>query len=380
MTRRERDHIMPSAPMTTASIALILPLADAQKSRRTGTKATNLSKLVAARFAVPRGFVLSADAYRSHLWASGARTAASAQVEAEQREAIREAILSRPIPEDVWRAVAEAYERLSWQTGIAEPKVAVRSSALENGTDAGFAGAYESYLNVSGLENLEVAVKRIWASLWSGKAAAYRMRNDSTVEPAMAVIVQQMVETSVSGTAFTANPVTGDPQCVSVSVRGEDGAFANYAVDLRDLSVAKTVDAPDIEVDESMIRMIAEQAILIEDTIGDRAEVEWAADRDGTWVLQAGSIVDLPAHFPAEWDGEADGQALWTRDDPRPISYLARGLVAGSRDQKVLNGYLYTLRGLPWRPKTDEVRHVFERRQSMRHRNHFVSGSGIGSA
>lgn len=336
--------------MTTASISLIFPLADANKSRRAGGKATNLSKLVAARFAVPRGFVLSADAYRSHLWASGTRTAASAQVDAEQREAIREAILSHPIPDDVWRFVAEAYERLSWQTGLPEPKVAVRSSALEDGGEAGFSGAYESYLNVSGLEALDIAIKRVWASLWSGKAAAYRARHGCSIEPAMAVIVQQMVEADSTGTAYTANPVTGDPQSVSVAVRG-DGAPAQYAVGLRDLSVMKAIDSADVDTDESTVRMIAEQSILIEDVIGGTVEVEWAVDRDGIWILQAGSIIDLPAHFPTEWENQADGQVLWTRDDARPISYLARDLTAGGSEQRVLNGYLYTRRSMPLETK-----------------------------
>lgn len=327
--------------MSTPSIALILPLADAQKSRRTGSKATNLSKLVAARFAVPRGFVLSADAYRSHLWASGARVAASAQVDAEQREAIREAILTKPIPDDVWQSVAKAYERLSWQTGIPEPKVAVRSSAMELGGDHGFSGAYESYLNVSGLDALDVAIKRVWASLWSGKAAAYRMRQESAAEPAMAVIVQQMVEGYCAGTAYTANPMTGDPQSVCVSVRGESGTM-QYMVALSDLSVTKAADMDDAAVDESLIRHIAEQSILIEDVIGGRVGIEWAVDRYDTWMLQAASIADLPAHFPVQWDNEADDRVLWTREDPHPVSYLARGLVAGTADRKILNGYLYS--------------------------------------
>jgi pyruvate,water dikinase len=144
------------------SIKVVLPLADARTNRRTGGKAIGLSKLIAAHFCVPKGFVLSADAYRSHLWASGVREIASAHAEAEDREAIRAAILAQPIPEDIWQSVSEAYERLSWQIGDAEPKVAVRPSALEDSRGgSGFSGAYESYLNVAGLENLDAAIKRV---------------------------------------------------------------------------------------------------------------------------------------------------------------------------------------------------------------------------
>lgn len=330
--------------MSASSIALILPLADAHKSRRTGAKATNLARIVAARFAVPRGFVISADAYRSQLWAGGTREIASAQPEAEQREAIRAAILAQPIPQDVWRSVADAYERLSWQTGIPEPKVAVRSSAIENG--AGYAGAYESYLNVSGLDALNAAIKRVWAALWSGKAAAYRARFGTKAEPAMAVIVQQMVESDLAGTAFTANPVTGDPHGVMVAVRSGD-ASAHYTVDLRDLSVGKTPESAELGVDEALIRLIAERSILIEDAVGGRVEVEWAVDLDAVWILQADPIADVPGYFPVHWANESDGRVAWVRQSPRALSHFARSMYPAKvgAQQQVVNAYLYAREG-----------------------------------
>ncbi len=329
--------------MPTTSIALILPLADANKSRRTGAKAANLARIVAARFAVPRGFVISADAYRSHLWAAGTREIASAQPEAEQREEIRAAILNRPIPEDVRQSIADAYERLSWQTGTADPRVAVRSSAIED--EARYAGAYESYLNVSGLDALGEAIKRVWASLWSGKAAAYRARFGAAAEPAMAVIVQQMVEADVAGTAFTANPVTGDPGSVMVAARS-GGASAHYTVGLRDLSVSRVRESGELDADEEMIRLVADRAILIEEAVGGRAEVEWAVDRDALWILQADPISDLPDYFPVSWPNEADARAVWLIQSTRVLSHFAGSLVEAypakvGAAQRVLNGYLY---------------------------------------
>lgn len=325
--------------MSSPSIRVVLPLADAHTNRRTGGKAICLSKLIAARFAVPKGFVLSADAYRSHLWASGAREIASSQAEAEQREAIRAAILTQPIPEDVWQSVAEAYERLSWQIGVEEPKVAVRSSALEDSRDgSGFPGAYESYLNVSGLENLDAAIKRVWASLWSGKAAAYRARYGGPTGPAMGVIVQQMVEADLTGSAFTANPVTGDPHWVGISVRG-GGRTNQYTVSLNDFSVAKAAD-DESDGYEPAVKTIAEQSVLIEDAIGGRVEIEWALDRDGLWMLQAGPIADLPPCFPADLPGDA----IWALDDARTISHLGRSLIDQDPQVRAINGYLYSRR------------------------------------
>jgi len=333
--------------MQTSSIALILPLADANRSRRTGAKATNLSRIVAARFAVPRGFVISADAYRSHLWAGGTRRMASAQPEAEEREAIRAAILGQPIPDDVWQSIVDAYERLSWQMGMPEPKVAVRSSAIEDGP--GYAGAYESYINVSGLDAVGEAIRRVWASLWSGKAAAYRTRFGATAEPAMAVIVQQMVESNLAGTAFTANPVTGDPHIVMVAARSGETA-AHYSVDLRDLSVSRSAESGQLDVDEALVRLIAERSILIEDAVGGRVQIEWAVDRDDIWILQADPIEEESGHFPVPWQDESDGRAVWVRQGSRPISQFAQSLVESypakvGASQRVVNGYLYVRDG-----------------------------------
>ncbi len=329
--------------MQTSSIALILPIADSHKNRRTGAKATNLAKIVAARFAVPRGFVISADAYRSHLWASGTRTYASAQPTAEQREAIRAAILNQPISEDVWQPVVDAYERLSWRTGIPDPKVAVRSSAIEDGS--GYAGAYESYLNVSGTDALNEAIRRAWASLWSGKASAYRTKFGSATEPAMAIIVQQMVDADFSGTSYTADPVTGDPRSVAILVRSGEKS-ARCAVDLRDFSVSKTMESGELCIDDARIRLIAERSILIEDALGGRAAIEWAVDRDGIWILQADPIAELPDYFNVQWQSESDRLAVWVKQSPHVLSQFARSLVENYPDkvgasQKIANGYIY---------------------------------------
>jgi len=324
--------------MSISNITLIIPLQDAQRSRKTGSKATNLSKLIAAHFAVPRGFVISADAYKSHLWASGARQIASAQPQAEEREAIRASILKHDIPDDVWQAVTQAYERLSWQTGLSEPKVAVRSSSLEEGPNgAELVGAYESCINVSGIDELRAAIKRVWASLWSGKAAAYRARYSITSEPAMAVIVQQMVESTCTGSAFTANQVTGDPNKILIS-SFPSGKADHFTVDLHDMSVAHQLDPEESSGD--IARIVAEQSILVEEAISGRIEIEWAWNREGLWILQARRIAGLPHYFPIQ--NKSDETITWHRLSSRPVSHFMRSLLWHTpRTSRIINGYVY---------------------------------------
>ena len=332
-----------------ADISLILPLAQARRSAKTGSKAVNLSSLIAARFAVPRGFVIGADAYRSHLWTTGLREVAGGSPEAEDRERIRAAILGLDIPADIWTAIAASYQHLSWQSGLPEPKVAVRSSALEDGgVRRAFPGAYESYLNVRGLDDLRAVVKRVWASVWNGRAAGCRAALGVDGEPAMAVIVQEMVEASVSGVSMTANPVTGDPNRALISWTREPEETERCEIDLADMSSPECASEP-------LVQFVAEQSVLIEEVFGARIEVEWAHDGERLWLLQAQPIADLPAHFPVEWSNDGEAALEWRKATAFPVSPLSRGILWGETRKRaggfaaqraadksrLVNGYLY---------------------------------------
>lgn len=145
----------------------------------TGGKASSLSRL-AAGFRVPPGFVLTTRAF-------------------EQDAAPVDTIL------------AAAYARLATVTGTDSPRVAVRSSAVdEDGSAASFAGQHETYLNLCGIDEVLEAVHRCWDSARSERALEYRRRNGLAVdEPTLAVLVQQLVPADVSAVVFSANPVTG---------------------------------------------------------------------------------------------------------------------------------------------------------------------------
>lgn len=325
--------------MASSNVSLIIPLVEAQPTRRAGRKAIDLSRLIAAHFAVPKGFVISADAYRSHLWASGAREIASTAAEAEDREKIREAIMSAEVPDDVWHAILDAYQRLALQLGFQDPAVAVRSSAMEDGlAQVSFPGAYESILNVSGQDALKAAIKRVWASLWGGKAAAFRARHAISAEPAMAIIVQQMMDGQWSGTALSADPVTGNRNRVIVSCSSPaSNDLSCYVVDMHTPSVIASGDDPAVSPGEKIITMLAEKAIVVEKTLGCPIELEWTYDRDRLCILQARPMKDLPPYFPEE--SECEG--IWKRLTSQPISYFARESLLTSERLRIVNGYAY---------------------------------------
>jgi pyruvate,water dikinase len=156
-----------------------------------GGKAAQLSRL-AARFAVPPGFCLPATLFE--------RVQAAAPAGEGPAPAL---------PADLIDELSRAYARLAERTGVAQPPVAVRSSAIdEDGAAASFAGQHETFLNVAGVEGIVRAIGHCWASVSSPRALAYRRQQGLPVDGVqLAVLVQQMVQADISAVLFSANPI-----------------------------------------------------------------------------------------------------------------------------------------------------------------------------
>jgi phosphoenolpyruvate synthase/pyruvate phosphate dikinase len=162
---------------------------ECQDVTRVGGKAANLSRL-AASHPVPTGFCLTTEAYAK--WALGQE--------------------ANTVPDAARELLTTAYATLAARCQRAEPRVAVRSSAVgEDGQNASFAGQYETYLNLVGAEAVVGAVTRCWASARSERVLAYhRQHGQATANIPLAVLVQQLVAADMSIVAFSANPVSGD--------------------------------------------------------------------------------------------------------------------------------------------------------------------------
>lgn len=159
-----------------------------EEAARTGGKASNLARLCAIH-PVPPGFCLTASAYER--WAD--------LVDAQ----------GAAIPPELTALVGSAYAALAARSGVAEPVVAVRSSAVdEDGASASFAGIYVTYLNVRGLDRVLGSIVRCWASAKDPRVAAYRHKQG--LGPAgVGVLVQELVAADAAAVAFSINPATG---------------------------------------------------------------------------------------------------------------------------------------------------------------------------
>ena len=187
-----------------------------------GGKGMNLGILARAGFPVPPGFIISTVAYRDfsaedHLGNDilrlihDLRSEDIQDIEAASRE-IQGRFDRAVIPNAIADEIHDAYRTLGSGTGAASSlAVAVRSSATaEDLPGITFAGQQDTYLNVIGETAVIQAVQQCWASLWTARAIAYRAHNGiSPEEIALAVVVQQMVNSEASGILFTANPMNG---------------------------------------------------------------------------------------------------------------------------------------------------------------------------
>jgi pyruvate,water dikinase len=180
-----------------------------------GGKGASLGEMTQAKIPVPNGFVVLAAAFDRFLEETQLKEEIAArltEVDPEDTNSvdkasnvIRDAIHDRSMPRDLEKEILVAF------TQLGSKYVAVRSSATaEDSSVASWAGELESYLNTD-KKNLIERVRRCWSSLFTPRAIFYRHEKgliDHYVS--VAVVIQKMVQSEISGIAFTVHPVTED--------------------------------------------------------------------------------------------------------------------------------------------------------------------------
>lgn len=206
--------------------SMIISLSDIEDKdiNLVGSKAHNLGKLTKIPIInVPGGFCVTVAAYRE-------ATAQSRvfqdllceldQLTPKQREQIthlsrriREEILELEIPNSVRKEIEHQLDMLG-----PDQAFAVRSSSTaEDLPQASFAGQYDSFLNIRGIEAVLDHISRCWASAFSDRAVLYRIENGVEHNAALAVIVQNMVSPEVSGVLFTADPTSDSRETTAIN-------------------------------------------------------------------------------------------------------------------------------------------------------------------
>ncbi|MEY4239885.1 MAG: hypothetical protein RL339_2486 [Pseudomonadota bacterium] len=198
-----------------------------------GGKNASLGELASSLgtfLAVPEGFAVVADGYRSFVAQDGLweRLAAildsvdwqDAALAERAAQELREMVLATPLPDEVAEQAAAAYVGLEQRFGR-RVAVAVRSSATaEDLPEASFAGVHESFLNVRGQAALIEAIRQCYASLFSVRAITYRIEQGFVHDAvALSVGVQRMIraDRAASGVIFTLETESGNRDIVMIT-------------------------------------------------------------------------------------------------------------------------------------------------------------------
>jgi phosphoenolpyruvate synthase/pyruvate phosphate dikinase len=278
-----------------------------------GGKGANLGELTKAGFKVPPGFCLSTKAFNAFI----AKTAADIyprldDVSPDNLEhlrfvghSIRTDLTGIALPTAVEKAVVNAWQDL----GENHP-YAVRSSATaEDLPHASFAGQQDTFLNVSGKNSLLAKVKDCLISLFTDRAILYRVQNGfDHRKVAISVIVQKMVQSDVSGILFTADPITGNRNLVSIDASfGLAEALVSgivsadlYQVNKQTLKIIKQQIATkniairalpeggneqvEVETDKRCRKALTDDQIIALATLGSKVEAHYGKPQDIEWA------------------------------------------------------------------------------------------------
>ena len=345
-----------------------------------GGKGKSLAAMTSAGMNVPDGFYVTTSAYRQYVADGNLQTtildlakpgASGRTLSFDSAAQSIQALFERaPLREEVIDQIRQAYAFLEGDS----PAVAVRSSAnAEDLPDMSFAGQQDTYLNVRGEDALIEAVRNCWASLWTPRAISYR--HEMGIEHdvvAMAVVVQIMVPSDVSGILFTANPATGERSEMIINasygleeaVVGGHVAADTFIVERTSFSTIETIigakeqkivsdgdqgtrleDIAENERDETSLsesarKELATIAVRIEEIFGGLPlDIEWAFHNDRLWLLQARAITNLPPPplRDVRWEPQEPGSFLMRNQVvefmPGPLSPLFEELYIPAVDE-----------------------------------------------
>ena len=319
-----------------------------------GGKGANLGELTQAGIPVPPGFVVTAETYEKFMEDSGINDRVldildkidindtkALQAAAEE---IKSIIIETPIPDDMVMFIKEAYNQLCQRVGEDDTDVAIRSSATaEDLPEASFAGQQDTFLHVSGDEEVIEYIRKCWASLFEARAIFYREENDFEHSKVLiAVVVQKMAIADKAGVMFTVNPSTGEEIALiegswglGEAVVSGDVTPDNYQVDktnneiinvtISDKKVMYTNDESGTSVKVNVPENLRMERVLSDDELieltemgkrvqahyGEPMDTEWAFERDNLFLLQARPITTLDSDAPAaDDDAGVEGEVL----------------------------------------------------------------------
>lgn len=339
-----------------------------------GGKGASLGEMTQSGIPVPPGFVVLSASFERFIEETNLNVDIEAVLDSVNHknihtveaasEAIRGLILNAEMPKDIADEINQSFKVLNTQY------VAVRSSATaEDGKDHAWAGQLESYLNTTEDDVLN-KVKLCWSSLFTPRAIFYRFEKGlDTTKISVAVVIQKMVESEVSGIAFSVHPVTEDynqliieagfglgEAIVSGSVTPDSYVVEKDPRHIIDINIStqdralyrseiisaehgrnewRTISEPQASsqvLTESQILELSEIVLRIESHYGFPCDIEWAYEGDKFYIVQSRPITTLTHDNINPVSGDAK---ISIPNFIRKVSFMASRPQCVQRDEAV---------------------------------------------
>jgi len=182
----------------------------ADEKRLVGGKGLPLIELNNRGISIPEGFVITTEAYDLFLTENNLLEKIKDLSLASEWQKVQELIFRANMPKEL-----EGQINMQIQT-LHIDRYAVRSSAnVEDSKSKSWAGEFESYLNIPSKEILNYVMK-CWASVFSPRVIAYADSIENFLSIKMAVVIQQSIDSDISGVCFTRNPLDEDEDNISI--------------------------------------------------------------------------------------------------------------------------------------------------------------------
>ncbi|WP_085876114.1 phosphoenolpyruvate synthase [Peptoniphilus vaginalis] len=309
-----------------------------------GGKGANLGELTSFGLPVPPGFCVTAEAYTKFIKYAELDEVVKLLMEAVDVEnvddltnaskEIQTKIREKDFDPELEEEILRAYREFSENIGVKDPEVAVRSSATaEDLPDASFAGQQDTYLHISGEEELLNHIRDCFASLWTSRAIYYREKqNYDHFDVALSVVIQKMVNSEKSGVMFTANPINNskDEMMINASYGLGEAVVSGivtpdeYIIDKK----TKKVIEKNISEKEYMVikneNGVGTRTVNVKDVLGEDAiKAEALAPEELNTLIERGLKVEklYGSVQDTEWGFDADTKEFYFLQS-RPITTL----------------------------------------------------------
>ena len=303
----------------------------------TGGKGANLGEMYNLGIPVPNGFVVTSSAYFQFVKENNLKPAIQNILKVTDvddpdqlltsSKKIRNIIRKAPINQELSISIMKAYKKLSDFGGLKDVAVAVRTSATaEDSADASFAGQGDTFLNVIGETNVLNRVRDCWSSLFTPRSIFYQVKKHyDHFKIGVAVPVQKLIDSEISGICFTSNPVTNEKNQIIVETIWGLGEYIvqgvvspdqhiidknnwtiiseNYVEQTTQLIRSKDHETKEVmvpktkqnkkKIDKTMALKIAKIGQKLHNHYGKPQDIEFAIDRGKLYIVQTRPITTI---------------------------------------------------------------------------------------